>query len=197
MKTNIVINIGLIDTSGNPVELHRAIHEIERAGITLLASGVVTGEWEGKPEQTLVLCGLAFPSPELKPRLYSATRALSQHCIAVWQDGKGELIGEDTSWKFDPELFHFHPRESQDADFRLGESGRFYDEKNGSVVSPLSECEAVQAKHRAKAEEIDGWECSAQFTAYLEGTLIPDLKESGLEATAQDFETAVKFIRAK
>lgn len=33
------------------------------------------------------------------------------------------------------------------------------------------------------------------FVEYLEKTLIPDLKESGREYTAQDFETAVKHIR--
>lgn len=33
------------------------------------------------------------------------------------------------------------------------------------------------------------------FTAYLERTLIPDLKESGSTATAEDFETAVNFLK--
>lgn len=34
-----------------------------------------------------------------------------------------------------------------------------------------------------------------QFVSFLEGTLIPDLKESGTEATAEDFEKAVRFIK--
>lgn len=34
------------------------------------------------------------------------------------------------------------------------------------------------------------------FKTYLESTLIPDLKETGMEATAEDFETALAFIRA-
>jgi hypothetical protein len=33
-----------------------------------------------------------------------------------------------------------------------------------------------------------------EFCNYLRTTLIPDLRESGSEATADDFETALKFI---
>ena len=33
--------------------------------------------------------------------------------------------------------------------------------------------------------------------AFLEGTLIPDLKESGHEYTAEDFETLVEFLRGE
>jgi hypothetical protein len=35
------------------------------------------------------------------------------------------------------------------------------------------------------------------FIEFLEETLIPDLKESGRHATAEDFETAVFFMRWK
>jgi len=35
----------------------------------------------------------------------------------------------------------------------------------------------------------------ADFIDYLENTLIPDLKESGRVMTAEDFETAVAFMR--
>lgn len=34
-----------------------------------------------------------------------------------------------------------------------------------------------------------------QFIAFLNETLIPDLKKSGTEATAEDFESAVKWIK--
>ena len=34
-----------------------------------------------------------------------------------------------------------------------------------------------------------------EFIAFLEGTLIPDLKESGTFATASDFSAAVLFMR--
>jgi len=33
-----------------------------------------------------------------------------------------------------------------------------------------------------------------EFVDYLEGSLIPDLRESGRNATADDFEVAVAFI---
>jgi hypothetical protein len=34
-----------------------------------------------------------------------------------------------------------------------------------------------------------------EFIAYLVGTLIPDLKESGSDATANDFAAAVLFMQ--
>jgi hypothetical protein len=110
MKKHIVINIGLETIQGTPVEIHHAIDEIARAGIAILASGVVAGEWEGKTEQTLVVCGQVFDSPLLHGRLFAVASALSQHCIAVWSNGWGELIGPETNFKFDSELFHFQPR---------------------------------------------------------------------------------------
>lgn len=33
-----------------------------------------------------------------------------------------------------------------------------------------------------------------QFVAYLKQTLVPDLRSSGYEATADDFDTAVELI---
>lgn len=37
---------------------------------------------------------------------------------------------------------------------------------------------------------------ASEMIQYLEGTLIPDLKESGLEFTAEDFERCVKIMKA-
>jgi len=42
---------------------------------------------------------------------------------------------------------------------------------------------------------INGWDDKADFVEYLVENLIPDLKESGMEATAEDFESAVFFMR--
>ena len=39
------------------------------------------------------------------------------------------------------------------------------------------------------------WESKAEFIEFLEVTLIPDLKESGMDATAEDFETAVYYMK--
>lgn len=44
------------------------------------------------------------------------------------------------------------------------------------------------ARHRTPAQVKD-------FVDYLTDTLIPDLKESGRDATAEDFETAVEIIK--
>jgi hypothetical protein len=39
------------------------------------------------------------------------------------------------------------------------------------------------------------WENKEDFIEYLEENLIPDLKDSKLFATAEDFETAVHFMK--
>ena len=43
-------------------------------------------------------------------------------------------------------------------------------------------------------ESINGWDDKDDFVEYLVTNLIPDLKESGMEATAEDFESAVFFM---
>ena len=40
-------------------------------------------------------------------------------------------------------------------------------------------------------------ENKAEFIDFLESTLIPDLEASGMDATAEDFKTAVYFMRGK
>jgi hypothetical protein len=45
----------------------------------------------------------------------------------------------------------------------------------------------------ASAPEVNGW-TKERFTEYLRETLIPDLEESGSEATAEDFRTALGFL---
>lgn len=190
MKSLITLNIGLTTTAQTRVDVHRALGAIAACGVSITTSAVVNGEWEGKPEPCLFIQGF-IPDPlgvAFRAQLYLASRLLSQHCIALYFDGKGELIGENPEgWTFNAELFHFHPE--------------------GNPRPQLSECQAIQAETAARIVELDhlGHDKSvplnvngytaAQFVDYLENTLIPDLKESGLEATAWDFETAVEFIR--
>ena len=38
------------------------------------------------------------------------------------------------------------------------------------------------------------WDDKEDFISFLKHTFIPDLKESGLEETSKDFETAVYFM---
>lgn len=59
-----------------------------------------------------------------------------------------------------------------------------------------------KAHGRTKHSRVDhvtvkGKKAKENFVDYLEGTLIPDLKESGRTATAEDFETAVRYIKEK
>lgn len=111
MRTLITLNVGLDTIQGNQVQIHHAISAIQACGVSLVASGIVQGEWEGKPEQTLVLQGLVSDASAVgfRAQLYLAAKLLSQHCIAIYHDGAGELIGPNSQgWKFDESLFHFH-----------------------------------------------------------------------------------------
>ena len=44
-------------------------------------------------------------------------------------------------------------------------------------------------------DPITGWDSKLEFVEYLTYTLIPDLKESGMDATAEDFEMAVYYMK--
>lgn len=166
MKTLITLNIGLTTTTQTRVDIHHALCAIAACGVSITASAVVNGEWNGKPEPCLFVQGfVADPhGVTFRAQLFLASRLLSQHCIAIYFDGRGELVGDNPEkWEFNPALFHFHP-------------------------------EGRAASQGIPAEVIDGWRNADQFTTFLRETLIPDLKASGYIATAEDFETAIKFI---
>lgn len=189
MKSLIIINIGLETTRNTRVDIHHALSAVIACGVSITSSAVVNGQWEGKPEPCLFVQGfVADPlSVSFRAQLYLASRLLSQHVIALYSDGRGELIGENPEgWEFNAELFHFHPEKRVRLDV-------------GALPCQYSECQAIQAETAeriaAHKAQIDGWESPEAFCAWLEETLIPDLKESGHDATAQDFETAVAFIR--
>jgi hypothetical protein len=50
------------------------------------------------------------------------------------------------------------------------------------------------SKTTAKAQQ-HGWRSHAEFEQFLMDTLIPDLRESGQGCTANDFETALYYMR--
>ena len=132
MKTLVTINIGLKTTSNTRVDVHHALGAVAACGVSITTSAVVTGEWDGKPEPCLFVQGfVADPlGMAFRAQLYLASRLLSQHVIAVYFDGRGDLIGDNPEgWEFDAELFHFHP------------SPRI--PLNADKV-PLSECQAIQ-----------------------------------------------------
>lgn len=193
MKSLIIINIGLETTKQTRVDIHHALSAITACGVSITSSAVVDGQWEGEPEPCLFVQGfVADPlSVSFRAQLYLASRLLSQHVIAIYFDGRGELIGDNLKgWTFEENKFHFHPSPVREA--------------------PLSECQAIQKETAERLARVfpdgegdeilsaspivNGWTLD-QFTSYLEWVLIPDLKIAGLEATAQDFETAVEFIR--
>ena len=55
--------------------------------------------------------------------------------------------------------------------------------------------DAIQWRRRVMPNE-KIW-TRGNFIEFLENTLIPDLKESGRHATAEDFETAVFFMKGE
>lgn len=58
------------------------------------------------------------------------------------------------------------------------------------------ELDMRKPQRKPKQEDlVNGWARAEDFCDYLETTLIPDLKASGHAATADDFETAVAFMR--
>lgn len=203
MKSLIILNIGLETTKQTRVDVHHALGAVIACGVSITTSAVVNGEWDGKPEPCLFIQGfVADPlSVSFRAQLYLASRLLSQHVIALYSDGRGELIGDNPEgWKFDSELFHFHPEKRVRLDV-------------GALPCQYSECQAIQAETAERiaarvaeytAEDAKRHEILAghlrkdekhRFCEYIESTLIPDLKESGLEATASDFGTAVVMIR--
>lgn len=200
MKTLITLNIGLNSINNTRVDVHHALGAIAACGVSITTSAVVAGEWEGKFEPCLFVQGFVTDPHGIafRAQLYLAARLLSQHVLALYFDGKGELVGPNPEgWTFDADLFHFHPvpRVPVDAD----------DERrwNGLDVSALphqlSECQAIQretAERLAKRERVVDGYTKAQFIEFLTETLIPDLERDGYESTAQDFRTAVEFLRA-
>lgn len=187
MKTLITLNIGLNTVNNTRVDVHHALGAIAACGVSITTSAVVNGEWEGKPEPCLLIQGFVTDplGVAFRAQLYLASRLLSQHVIALYFDGRGELIGENPEgWTFDEELFHFHP------EGKRGQSAWPF--KTAEEIY-LSDCRVSQ-KEMAN-QRVDGW-LEADFILYLE-MLIPDLIESGLETTASDLETAAKFILRK
>lgn len=92
---------------------------------------------------------------------------LCQDCIAATI---GNLYGPNLNgYDFDPELFHSD---------KLVESTADYDYLSALPSKPIDN----------QAEE---------FISYLRETLIPDLYESGYEATADDFETLIRHYANK
>lgn len=201
MKTLVTFNIGLTTCNNTRLDVHHALGAIQACGVSITTSAVVNGEWQGKAEQTLFIQGfVADPyAVGFRAQLFLASRLLSQHCIALWVDGKGELFGENPDcYAFDSALFHFHPE---------GNKGQSEWPFKTAKELQLSECQAIQKEHaeRLAAKDylgedaslplnVNGW-TKARFCEYLEKTIIPDSKESGFTGYAEDLETALEFIR--
>ena len=100
MKNTLKMNIGLARQDGGENTAKQTGDALRAAGFIVIASRLVTGAWEGKPETTLAI--ECFPSlplchHECRLAVYVAierlARSLDQTCIAVeWSHGLQELI---------------------------------------------------------------------------------------------------------
>lgn len=152
MKTLVTINIGLETTAQTRVDVHHALGAIAACGVSITTSAVVNGEWEGKPEPCLFVQGFVQDplGVAFRAQLYLASRLLSQHVIALYFDGRGELLGENPEgWTFDAELFHFHPVPRISVDTPLSECQTLYveiigeDSLSGAITGTHEQIEFV------------------------------------------------------
>jgi len=115
MKRNtITLNIGLTDSIGEPVPIHKAIAALQLRGFAVINSRVACGTWQGVIEYTLVVeCAFALPCERIesilasKAAVFRLTMDLGQTCIAIrWQDGCGELVPQQIGTPFDTASFY-------------------------------------------------------------------------------------------
>lgn len=165
----IELNIGLASKTQGTLNPNEVLNALTGRGFILLKYRLVDSVSKDGKETCLAV--KAECPADWQTQLASLSDKLGQDCIALCG-----FIGHS-------------PYDAFCADLWV--------EPVAPVAVQLSECQAIQAEHAKRLALVDGWESPAQFTAYLEGVLIPDLKASGFEATASDFETAVKFIRRK
>lgn len=114
MKNSIQLNIGTATLDGQTLTIPEIATSLRRAGLVLTSARIVTGQWEGKEEQTIACeCIPALPICHAECRLAIASaigklaRELRQTCIALaWPDGSGELCPPVSGQVFDPSRFH-------------------------------------------------------------------------------------------
>lgn len=113
MKNTFQINIGTRTNDGGKITIPEIATALRRHGLVLTACRIVTGIWEGVPEETLACeCLPALPVCHAECRLAIATaigklaRELRQTCIAVrWPEGHGELCPPVSGLDFSNEYF--------------------------------------------------------------------------------------------
>ena len=93
MRTLITLNIGLIDTDGQAVNVHTAIfHLLSILKIDIIASRVGEGRWEGKKEPVLIVSSHVIFDESFENKLVELAQSLRQSCVAVrFLDGTGKL----------------------------------------------------------------------------------------------------------
>jgi len=166
---NIKLNIGLLTTERQPVSVRYALNLLTACGITITDNTVALGEWDGKPEPTLVVSGVipAEHFEALHASLETAAGLLCQDCIAYKVGPTGALAWRNStapSCEFNQDFWT--------PAFRVAETW------NRPLAAPI-----------APDSEAFG------FIGWLESTLIPDLRADGPSGTADDIETLIAHYR--
>lgn len=167
----IELNIGLHSkTHGkqNPVEI---LNALTGRGFVLIKYRVAQSTSEDGEEPCLAVKAQA-PS-DWQDQIAKLAHKLGQDCIAVCG-----FIGHNPYDAFVPEYW-ITPETPEEGD-------KDTDAYNLANLARLAR----------EAEDVDEWKRES-FVEYLRETLIPDLRESGFDATADDFETACRFITSK
>lgn len=180
MKTPLHLNIGLTTNTGHKLASNYALWAAAGIG-NVLASRIIHG-----PDEDCLAVSLIPACDDYAPFVHRAALNLWQDCIAVLDGGQGLLIGPgaDKWGAFNPAAF-IHPSTGLPLEV-------------APRVLPESDCQARQREAREKLANVEPATFNdytrERFVEYLQETLIPDLKDSGSDATAEDFETAVHFI---
>ncbi len=104
-KSTLVFNLGL---ENNPWDAKECLFLLESFG-SLVQWDVVTSEYEGKPERTLVaeLSCQWYPIDDVIAAIRTLAIKTTQECIAVRIDGMGAVIGslEEYDMGFNSDYF--------------------------------------------------------------------------------------------
>ena len=166
MKTRIQLNIGLSSKTLGTLNPIVILNALTGAGFIRTTHRIAPSSCEDGAEDVLAWQGHAPAYWERE--LTALAKRHGQDCIAYRVEA---FSGPSPYDEFDASLW-----------------------KSPVTEAGPSDCQAMQARHAAKAgETVNGW-TRESFRRFLTETLIPDLLESGSEATAQDFETALAFM---
>ena len=107
MERTVIMNIGLTDKQGQMIEPIKALRIAMSHLGGVYSVDLVEGEWEGKPEKTLVVYAKLDVGKTSSAWFEMLSRTLEQDCIAVFypEEAYGRLYWADEPTTADYPLF--------------------------------------------------------------------------------------------